>query len=94
MFLAVFATHGTAHITWFDQPMRQIRSNPVAICLICALEYPNLRRSARCTSSGSRNATVRKGQSRPSQTQLTFSENVGAVQHASDAMDAWTCPGS
>lgn len=25
MFLAVFATHGTAHIALFDQPMRQSR---------------------------------------------------------------------
>jgi hypothetical protein len=40
MFLAVFATHGTAHIAWFDQPMRQIRSNPVANCPIAPLSIP------------------------------------------------------
>lgn len=44
MILAFFATHGTAHIALFDQPMRQIGSNPVADRPICALEYPDLRR--------------------------------------------------
>jgi hypothetical protein len=57
MFLAVFATHGTAHIALFDQPMRQsriVRFAPLSILiydefaiglyhLICALYFGRTR---------------------------------------------------